>query len=688
MCSQKSGNAELTDNAIAAVSKDARWPVFLVSLILAVSTAVVYQGVAHSDFISFDDPFYVTNNYHVKKGLSVEGFRWAFTEFYASNWHPLTWLSHMLDVELFGLTPSGPHLVNLGFHIANTLLLFWFFLRTTKLLWPGAFVAAMFALHPLHVESVAWISERKDVLSTFFWFAVMISWSYYAASPSRGRYILSLLLFAFGLMSKPMLVTLPVVLLLLDFWPLSRIPLDQPRNRRRSSASPVFRLIIEKIPFAVLSVASAITTMRAQKLSINTTRTIDIPSMMTNAIVSYGRYALKMVWPAGLAMHYPHEHRPLWAGAAVVILLLIMATLAVIRLRRHCPYLLTDWFWYLVTLVPVAGFIQVGDQSHADRYTYIPLIGLFAVIAWGAYAIVEKKPRLKPVVTIAALLSLAAVCVLTWRQVGYWKDNVTLFNRTLAVTGDNPKVEVSLGSWLVKNGKVDEGIVLLEKAMRSRNHDGSAFNALGVIYLDKGDWNKALGYFNEAAKYDWMNVKAEHNLGAVYSSMMDYGKAVGHLEKAVSLSPYSAETWALYAVALCETGRIDEAIRAYERALELDEELAIVHYAKGHVLAKMGKLPEAVNAYVKSMELGPTYTTFGNLGNALYAMGRYEDAAQSYRRAIELQPERGDAYYSLGYTYARMGRKQEAIDTLKQCLDRNPNDKEARALYEKLLSEQ
>jgi protein O-mannosyl-transferase len=665
-----------------------RLKVVLVAVALVVATVAIYHGLAGHSFISFDDTQYLLENYHVRCGLSLEGVKWAFTAFEASNWHPLTWLSHMLDVQLFGMKAGGHHLMSLFFHVLNTLLLLGFLNYATGRLWPSAFVAAIFALHPLHIESVAWVSERKDVLSACLWLLTLLSYVFYTRKPSFRRYVLPLFLFALGLMAKPMLVTLPVILLVLDYWPLARIQAGSSRSKTTVPYALLRRLIIEKLPFAVLSLASAGLTVFAQQRSISLPREMGPATLLTNAIVSYGRYAWKMVCPTSLTIFYPHPHRPLMLAAILIALLIAIATFMAVRYRAKYPYLLTGWLWYLITLIPVIGFLQVGDQSHADRYTYIPLIGLFVIVAWGASSIIERIPSLETVFAVTATVVLAVAAVLTWYNLGFWKDNLTLFTHAIAVTSNNGKMEASLGSCLVELGRPDEAIPHLEKAIQYGALDGAAHNALGAAYLAKGEDEKAVAYFNQASKYEWADRKAQYNLGAILSKLGRFSQAEDHLRKAVQLDTYSCDAFCLFAIALSETGKHAEAARAYERALELEPGKALAYYAKGYALTKAGDLPAAVTAYLKSLSIAPGYMTYGNLGNVLFAMGRLEDAAQSYRRAIELAPGRADAYYNLAFVLEKLDKKDQAVELLKRGLEINPKDAEAQALHRKLTGDQ
>jgi len=367
---------------------------YLISLLLVLTTIVVYFQVGQFEFLDYDDNLYVTENHAVKAGLSQKGLRWAFKAIYVANWHPLTWASHMVDVQLYGLNPGAHHFTNVLFHILNAILLFHFFRKITGTLWRSAFVAALFALHPLHVESVAWIAGRKDVLSTFFWLVTMLSYTGYVKQPTIWRYLPVMTFFALGLMVKPMVVTLPFVLLLLDYWPFGRLTIHQLGDNRGSGCQKkiFFRLVIEKIPLFILTIASCIVTFMVQSKGGAVESLIRFPltDRMTNALVSYARYVLKMIWPSHLAVFYPHPGIwPLWQFAGAILFLALIFIL-VIKTYRKKPYLMVGWLWYIGTLVPVIGLVQVGKQAMADRYTYIPLIGLFVMIAWGAEELLKR----------------------------------------------------------------------------------------------------------------------------------------------------------------------------------------------------------------------------------------------------------------------------------------------------------
>jgi len=476
----------------------------MLCLVLGAVTAGVFLQTGDHGFINFDDPGYVTENSCVKGGLTGENVAWAFSATAMSNWHPLTWLSHMLDVELFGLAPRGHHLTNVFFHAASTLLLFFLLAQITGAPWRSLFVAALFALHPLHVESVAWVAERKDVLSGFFWFLTLLLYAGYVKRGGTARYLLALLSFAAGLMAKPMLVTLPVVLLLLDHWPLRR--------------SPLWALVKEKIPFFALSAASAVVTLIAQEQggAMKTLDAIPLEPRAGNAVIAYVKYIGKMFWPADLAMLYPFPGSiPLWQVFCASLLLLLVSALAIVWRRRH-PYLVTGWFWFLVTLVPVIGIVQVGGQSMADRYTYIPLTGLFLACAWGVSDLLQGWRYRKAVLPVLAAMVVAASGAVAWRQVGYWRDNITLYRHTLEITDGNYLIRNNYGIALAQEGRLDEAIDRYLASLKIDPNRPATHNNLGFAYFRKGMVDHAILQFQMANALNSDYAEAHNNLGIAY----------------------------------------------------------------------------------------------------------------------------------------------------------------------------
>jgi len=479
--------------------------VFLICLGLALATIAVYLQVYNFEFINLDDFEYVTKNEHVTGGLTLKGIKWAFTTFHASNWHPLTWLSLMLDCQLSDANSQVCHITNVLFHIANTLLLFLVFKKMTGCLWRSAFVAGAFALHPLHVESVAWVSERKDVLSTFFWLLTMWAYVNYTKHKSPGKYALILLFFILGLMSKPMLVTLPFVLLLLDYWPLSRLKLEKLEDFRRQRIG----LLIEKLPLFVLMAVSCVITVLAQKGTIASSTILSFKIRIGNAMVSYFNYIGQMFWPVQLTTSYPYQSVKITQLVQAVLCLIILSIVA-IRLRKRFPYLLTGWLWYLGTMIPVIGLMQVGIQPMADRYTYVPLTGLFIIIAWAAFDYAKSRDCPKIVLSVLSIAVLSALALTTYRQVGYWQNSTKLFEHAINVNPDNYTAHHCLAKTLRKKGDIDEALYHFREAMnrvticnthpiyseQGKNLITMLMEA-GTARFDQGAYDKAIEHFRE-----------------------------------------------------------------------------------------------------------------------------------------------------------------------------------------------
>jgi len=454
---------------------------------IAAITAAVYWPVSKFGFVNYDDTAYVSENQTVKDGLTPDGIEWAFRTGFTGNWHPVTWLSLMLDCELFGANPGALHLVNLFFHIANSLLLLGLLKKLTGSFWQSAFVAALFALHPLHVESVAWISERKDVLSTFYLLLTLLAYSCYVKKTNAANYLLVLVLFALGLMSKPMLVTVPFVLLLLDFWPINR-------------GGNLKRLVVEKIPMLVLVLVISAVTFFAQRDSGAVAEDSSIVARFENAILSYGQYQVKTIWPQHLAIPYLFPEK--FSSVAILVagaVLMLITKWAMVHAKRR-PWFITGWLWYLVTLLPVIGLVQVGSQSMADRYTYIPLIGIFIVVAWGLKELVEARKNLRIVSILAAAASLAACAVVSSRQVTVWENTETLFGNTIVTTKNNYVAYFSLANELNKIGRFQDAVTNYEAALRIRADFPLAHNHLAIALVKLGRTNDAIAHLNEALR--------------------------------------------------------------------------------------------------------------------------------------------------------------------------------------------
>jgi tetratricopeptide (TPR) repeat protein len=593
----------------------------LICLVLAIATLAVFWQVRKYGLLNYDDDRYVSANPHVKAGLTPDSLRWAFTTGYASNWHPLTWLSMMLDVQLFGSNAGGYHLTSLLLHIITTLLLFAVLNLMTGAVWRSAFVAGLFALHPLHVESVVWISERKDVLSALFWMLTMMAYVYYVRHPGKIRYSLTLLLFALGLMAKPMLVTLPFILLLLDYWPLERLQFgravqDVKRKKQKSikARTKLSGLILEKVPFLVLSVVSSLVTFFVQQKggAVATMDLFPLPMRLMNAVNSYVKYIEKMIFPVRLGVFYPPPIQgfSIWLSLASALALLAVS-IAVIYLARKYKYAGTGWLWYLGMLVPVIGLVQVGSQALADRYTYVPLIGLFILIAWGLPDLLAKWKRQRAVLGVAGLAVILALSICTYRQVGYWRDNVTLFEHALKVTNNN----------FVMN------------------------NHLGLAYQEIGRWQEAIEAYQQAITIKPDYAVAYHNLGIAYGKL----------------------------------GRWQDVIEANEQATKINPDDAEAYNNLGVACLRLGRLKEAEDAFQQIIRISPDYVgAYNNLGVIYRALGRWQDAIGAYQQAVRIKPDYADAYYGLGFAYGNLGRWQEAIEAYKQAIKTKPEDAEAR----------
>jgi protein O-mannosyl-transferase len=585
----------------------------VICLLLAAVTLAVWWPVVHCDFLNYDDPDYFTSNPHVLTGLKWGNGVWAFTTGHASNWHPLTWLSLMLDAELFGKGPAGPHFTNLLFHAANTVLVFLLLRRLTCLresasasqaaaTWRSALVAALFALHPLHVESVAWVSERKDVLSAFFGLLSLLFYARYVpesrvpGSKFKAFYALTLVFFVLGLMSKPMLVTLPLVMLLLDFWPLQRF-----------SGALFQRLLVEKIPFFILSAGSCIVTFIVQQKggAVASLVTMALADRLENALVSYARYLGKTFWPATLAAPYPLP--PHWPVLTALLAFVLFAGLgaAAIGFRKNLPFGFTGWFWFVITLVPVIGLIQVGNAAMADRYTYLPSIGVFLVLAWGAGLAHEYGRVPKLLLAGVAAAALAACAGQTRRQLEFWRDNEKLFRHTLAVTKDNFTAEVNLGTWLSKKGQTPEAMELFHDALRLRPDDPDVLYNLGNAFARIGEWDNAIAYYRRARQNAPAPADLLNNLGLALASKRQYAEAATNFEAALKLNPDSADTRNNLAAILFMENQFDQAAQQYREALRLAPDDPRIYVNLGDTLVRLGQTAEAAKCYQEALRLDP-----------------------------------------------------------------------------------
>ncbi len=636
----------------------------LIYLFLAATALIAFWQVNQCDFISYDDPLYVTDNIHVKSGITPGSIRWALTTGHAANWHPVTWMSHMLDVQFFGLRPRWHHLANLLFHIANTLLLFFVFHRMTKAPWKSAFVAALFSLHPLHVESVAWVAERKDVLSTFFWMLTMGAYIYYVEQRTEDgcqrteggkkwtgilrfpssvfRYSAVLIFFALGLMAKPMLVTLPFVLLLLDYWPLQRFepkksaqetrteaskqgegsgeraPLSAKKRKGKAGrmhtgqdiaqfsvlspqSSALRPLLWEKMPLFALAALSSIVTFIAQQKggAVLSLEAVSPGVRIANAFVSYIVYIGKTIWPNNLAVFYPYPRSlPLWQALGAV-LLLTAVTIPVIRTAKRLPYLTMGWLWFTGTLVPVIGIVQVGSQARADRYTYIPLIGLFVMAAWGIPELSRKWRYRKETLFASSSLVLLSLLILTWIQAGYWRNSITLYDHSLKVAGPSE-----------------------------------------VIHC---------------------------NRGFAYGKLGNYRQEIEDYDRAIEINPKYTYAYIDRGAAYGKLGNQRQAVSDYNRAIEINPENAVAYYNRGVTYGKLGDQRQEISDYNRAIEINPEYAeAYTNRGATYGRLGDHRQAISDFDRAIEINPGYAKAYYNRGVVYGMLLNQRQKIEDLQK----------------------
>jgi tetratricopeptide (TPR) repeat protein len=609
----------------------------LISLALVMATAAVFWQVRTHEFVNYDDNDYITENYMVKRGLTWGGVVWAFSGGHANNWHPLTWMAHMLDCQLFGLNSGAHHLVNAGFHVANTVLLFFLLQAIAGGLWRSAFVAALFGLHPLHVQSVAWASERKDTLSTLLWFLIMWAYAAYARRTSTAKYALVLGLYALGLMAKPMLVTIPLVLLLMDYWPLGRLRF----HAKKGQGVPLSRLIWEKAPMFVMTVLSSIITFLAQlKETVVSTAQLPLYERTTNAIVAYSHYVIQLFWPGKLAMLYPISLQIPWWKIVGSLAFLATTTYLVLRYGTRHRYLVFGWFWYVITLIPVIGFVQVGSQAVADRYTYIPYIGLFMILAWGAGDLVHRLHIRRLFLLPPALAVLCVCAVYAHEQVGYWKNSEVLLRHTLEVTPDNCLVHNNYAITMDQKGNIDEAIKHYLEALRIKPDFPEVHNNLGAAYDKTGKHDEAFQQYLEA-----LRLKPEYP-DALYNTAASYRMR----------------------------GKIDEAIEYYKKVLQLRPDYVGANFDLGGILFSRNQYAESIAHYEAALDVIPNYPEgHNNLACVLVAAGKKDEAIAHLRRALQLKPNYPDAYKNLAVIFRKDGRIGEALENYRAAIQAAPD---------------
>jgi protein O-mannosyl-transferase len=610
----------LRAQSISAPKVHRGWVTIGICVILAGLTWLVFGQTLWHDFINYDDPRYVYENTKITGGLSTSGIAWAFTHIHSMNWHPLTTISHMLDCQLYGLNAGWHHFTNVLLHTLAAILLFLALQQMTNAVWRSAFVAAVFAIHPLRVESVAWVAERKDVLSGVCFMLTLLAYVFYTRAPSLGRYLAVALVFVFGLMSKPMLVTLPLVLLVLDYWPLSRI------GGRGSGAGPQLLIpVLEKIPLIALSAVSSFVTLLVQKGAVGWTEDLPILERINNAAVSYVLYIWQMFWPMNLAVFYPHpENRlPLWEIISSLLLLICITALA-IAVRKKRPYLITGWLWYLGMLVPVIGLVQVGWQGRADRYTYLPQIGLYIAITWAVADLTSLWRRQRTIVSATAILIISALSLCAWVQTSYWRDSETLFRHALAVTANNDVAENNLGIVFLRQGKVDEAISLLQTAVDLRPDNSPAHDNLAKALLQKGQVADALIHYRKLLELQPDNIEVHNIVGTVLIQQGRVGEGVEEWQKVLAIQPDNGN--AMSNLAWVFATAPDQSLRDGPKAVGLAEQalrisggrIPILFRTLAAAYAESGEFSKAIQTAQQGIELANSQ---GNSGLATELQG-------------------------------------------------------------------
>ena len=597
--------------SIAAHRTTSRWVVFGVCICLALLTWAVFGQTLRHDFVNYDDPRYVYQNTRITNGLNIAGIAWAFTHIHAENWHPLTTITHMLDCQLYGLRAGGHHSTNVLLHTIGVILLFIVLRQMTGAFWQSAFVATVFAVHPLHVESVAWIAERKDVLSGVFFMLTLLAYLHYTRAPSIGRYLTVALVVALGLTSKPMLVTLPFVLLLLDYWPLGRFETHRSNTGRR-----LLQLVLEKIPLIALSAVSSIVTFLAQRGAIGWTEQLPMSARISNALVAYVIYIRQMFWPARLAVFYPHpENRLPVLEISLAFIVLVGITAAAFVFRKKAPYFMTGWLWYLGMLVPVIGLVQVGWQGHADRYTYLPQIGLYIAVTWGVTDLTHSWRFQRMALGVAALIVVGA---LSWRgrlQTSYWRDSETLFTHALAVTSNNDVALNNLGIIFLDKGQLDDAISKLQAAIDLRPENAPAHDNLAKALLKKGQVTEAMVHYRKFLELEPASVEARNTLGTALIQQGHVREAMDLWQESLAIQPENgnAASNLAWVFATCP----EDSIRDGTRAAELGEtalrisggKIPMIYKVLAAAYAENGRFADAVETAKRGAELA---TTQGN----------------------------------------------------------------------------
>ena len=658
--------------------------------LLALGVGIVFGQTLWHGFINYDDDLYVYLNPNVTGGLVLHKIFAAFTHPTGlDEWYPLTEISHMLDWQIYGANAGGHHFTNVLLHAANSILLFLLLRKMTGALWPSAFVAAVFAIHPLRVESVAWVAERKDVLSGFFFMLTLWMWLRYvqkrpiaesksvmAYGPGQWTwdYYLALGFFLLGLLSKASLLTLPVVLLLLDYWPLRQVFHQTENPRSQAQFWPA--LVLEKAPFILLGAVAGTITLLTQNEVVQSVHGLTIPWRIGNALLAYADYLWHMVFPVGLALLYPHPDNPLpfWrVGAAAGLLIAISVGITVGR--KKYPYLLMGWLWYLFLLLPMIDMQQAGDQTRADRYTYLPQIGLYILITWGITGIWRKWNLSQPVLQLAGEIVLLTLAIDACALTTHWKDSVTIWTRTVAQTPQSSVAHCNLGIALAGVGNWDDAVNHFNEALQINPNDTRVMDNLGKVLIAQKKPEDAIQYFNRALQLDPTDAKAINNSGVALGVEGKTDEAIQHYQHALQIDPNYAEASFNLGNAWLNEGKLGDAVRAYKQAIQLQPDFAEAECNWGLVLARQGNMDEAVVHYQRALQINPDYAAArNNLAAADTAREKLDDAARTYSQALQLNPNDPDALNNMGVVLAREGKFDEAIQDFNRALGIKPDD--------------
>ena len=673
------------------------WQIAAVCLFLAVVTVLAFQGVRSNDFLTYDDNYYISQNQQIQQGLTMPSIEWAFTTFYQGNWHPLTWITHIVDWSFYGKDPAGHHMANVCLQAANAILLFLLLLYITGYSGRSAMVALLFALHPAHVESVAWISERKDVLCAFFWFATLLAYVWYLHKPSWRRFVWIVCGFACALMSKPMAVTLPFTLLLLDYWPLRRI-IFTPETRAHWFSS-LWKLCVEKWLLFILAAISCVITFIAQRAggAVAPLQLFPLWERICNAAISYCRYVWIMIWPDPLTAYYYHETSNISVPAAVIsVIALVLVTAVCWHFRRERPYCLIGWLWFLGTLAPVIGIVQVGAQAMAERYTYIPFIGLFIAVVWLVGDAVTNSPKIRIATLLLAVSVIIACAVKTEAQVKVWKDTVTLFSHALEVDPRGELPNLTLGMAYVRQGRIDEAQGYLERAlvyspsghlalsysafclMRTamQTHDphnlplaGQRLEEALRVAPDDPDaltnmalWSSLMGrpkdmemYSRKAIAANPDFIAARLSLGDALLAQNELDEAAQEYRQALAVDPNNYDAHVNLGIIFDRQGLPQEAIKEFRLSLAIKPDQAVAHSQIGRILVEMHRLPEAAEEFTQALRIDPAdANTHNNLGVVLFQMRDYEKAVEQFSDAVQTDPANADAKRNLDGAQALM----------------------------------